>query len=192
MTAPIMVINPQFQPPEGAWVVNTTSRSTTWSRGLSPFFVGPIALYDGYVAQNMENAWQFAKVYYNHIDDNENPTPEYFEWAKGGWADKKAHRYPAGKGNKALFSYWAGEKLSYVEARKRIYIPLYAAAVRNTAAFRQLQNLHVGLSDSTTLYLWDFDAHNMPPGCDYEKLYSNPNIKFGHAYVLAMLLEGKL
>lgn len=190
MTAPIMVINPKYQSGENDTVINTTSRSTTWSRGLSPFYVGPISLYGGYVAQNMENAWQFSKVYYNHIDENENPTKEYFEWAKQGWADTKAHRYPAGRENKALFSYWNGEKLSYVEARQKIYIPLYAEAVRKTDAFRILQTLHSTMT--STLYLWDFDAHNMPPGCDYEKLYTNPNIKFGHGYVLAMLLEGIL
>lgn len=29
---------------------------------LSPFFLGPVSLYDGHVAKNVENAWQYAKV----------------------------------------------------------------------------------------------------------------------------------
>jgi len=187
-----MVINPNYKENgEHDTVINTTSRSSTWSRGLSPFFVGPIELYGGYVAQNLENAWQFSKVYYNHIDDNEDPNPQYFEWAKKGWEDTKAHRYPAGKGNKPLYSYWDGKKLDYCTARREIYIPLYAEAVRKTDAFMSLQSLHNSMSEESILYLWDFDAHNMPAGFNnYMSLYNNPNIKFGHAYVLAMLLDG--
>ena len=32
-------------------------------QGLSPFFLGPIPMYGGLEAKNMENAWQFSKVY---------------------------------------------------------------------------------------------------------------------------------
>ena len=40
--------------------------------------------------------------------------------------------------------------------------------------------------------LLDFDSHNLSYGIDYWALWNNPNIKVGHAYVLAMMLEGKL
>jgi hypothetical protein len=45
--------------------VNATSRSTkTWSRGLSPFYLGPCELHGGkYMSNIMENAWQFTKVF---------------------------------------------------------------------------------------------------------------------------------
>ena len=188
----IHVVNPKYRIPEGSTIVNTTSRSTDWSRGLSPFVVGPVELYDGYVSQNMENAWQFSKVYghTNHVDDDLNPTSYYFEWAKKGWADTWAHRYPMGRDVKPLYSWWAGEKLGYVEARKRIYIPLYSTAVRKTSAYEQLQKV---AADAEELYLVDFDAHNLTPGTfDYETLWNNPAIKVGHGYVLAMLLEGLL
>lgn len=49
-------------------IINTTSRSDNWSRGLSPFLVGPIHLYDGYISQNMENAWQYYILIKTHID----------------------------------------------------------------------------------------------------------------------------
>eukprot|EP00455_Lapot_gusevi_P004593 TRINITY_DN11892_c0_g3_i3.p2 TRINITY_DN11892_c0_g3~~TRINITY_DN11892_c0_g3_i3.p2 ORF type:complete len:114 (-),score=12.54 TRINITY_DN11892_c0_g3_i3:137-478(-) len=59
-------------------IVNTTSSSKTWSKGLSPFFVGPIPLYDEFVAQNMENAWQYSKVYSCHVDEKNQPTEAYW------------------------------------------------------------------------------------------------------------------
>ncbi len=34
--------------------INTTSRSKTWNRGLSPFFCGPVDLYSGFVEQVVE------------------------------------------------------------------------------------------------------------------------------------------
>lgn len=175
--------------PAGAIVVNTTSRSTNWSRGLSPFLVGPIDLYDNYVSFNMENAWQYSKVYEYFADDGE-PGERYFKWAKEGWLNLKACRYPMGKEAKPLYSYWDGKKLLYTQARREIYIPLYAKAVRNTAAFIMLKEVYKNNSD---IYLQDFDAHNLTPGTfEYWDLVDNPNIKFGHSYVLAMLLEGKL
>ncbi len=112
---------PKFGPDEpNKTVINTTSRSTTWSKGLSPFFCGPCDLYDIYNSKNVENAWQYAKVYAQHVDADQNPTESYFLWAQGGWNKKIADRYPMGKGAKPLYSYWNGEKLPYIDARKKI------------------------------------------------------------------------
>lgn len=183
----IYVLGPKNRAPEGVEVINTTSRSLNWSKGLSPFFLGPVKLYSYYQSYNMENAWQYSKVYYNHVDEQDNPNEDYFKWAKEGWASITAHRYPMGKNVKPLFSYWDGNKYSYTEARQKIYIPLYAEAVQKTFAFRKLKELH---KENQDLFLWDFDAHGLTPGTfDYWDLWNNPNIKVGHAYVLAMLLE---
>lgn len=142
----------------------------------------------------MENAWQFSKVYghLDHIDDNDEPTPSYFAWAEKGWNSARAYRYPMGKGVKPMFSYWDGEKLDYMEARKRIYLPLYAKAVKKSLAYLLLLVAKTKLDkDGVDLYLQDFDAHNLTPGTfDYWDLWNNPHIKVGHAYVLAMMLEG--
>lgn len=188
----IYVINSKFDLPSNAVIVNTTSRSLDWGKGLSPFFVGPINLYDGFKSINMENAWQFSKCYghLDHIDDNGNPTSNYFVWAEQGWNSERAYRYPMGKGVKPMFSYWDSEKLDYVSARKRIYLPLYAEAVVKTSAWKKLKNLY---NSENLIYLWDFDAHNLTPDTfDYWDLWNNREIKVGHAYVLAMMLEGKL
>eukprot|EP00696_Hemimastix_kukwesjijk_P011838 gnl/Hemi2/24845_TR8355_c0_g1_i1.p1 gnl/Hemi2/24845_TR8355_c0_g1~~gnl/Hemi2/24845_TR8355_c0_g1_i1.p1 ORF type:complete len:193 (+),score=32.92 gnl/Hemi2/24845_TR8355_c0_g1_i1:80-658(+) len=109
-------------------LVNTTSGAKDeWMRGLSPFFVGPITLYGGHVARNLENAWQYCKVYPQHVDaDSLEILPAYWTWAKHGWAQKTAVRFPMGRGAKPLFSLWDGSRLGYIEARKKIYAPLYA------------------------------------------------------------------
>jgi len=183
----IYVIGPKYPTPEGAKIINTTSRSDNWSKGLSPFFAGPVDLYDGYTSVNVENAWQFSKCYEYYLDDGE-PGERYFKWAQDGWNDIKAHRYPMGKDAVPLYSYWDGEKLSYIEARKKIYIPLYSKAVQKTFAFQQLKKISETGED---LYLWDFDGYNHKAlGLTFEQVINDPNMKMGHAFVIAMILEG--
>ena len=177
--------------PEGSKVkvINCTSRSKEplW-RQLSPFFLGPVLLYDGYTAQRHENAWQYAKVYKQHLDDEGEPTLDYWKWAKQGWANEKAVRFPMGKGAKPEFSLWDGQKLGYIEARKKIYAPTYAELVVETEAYRQLELMyHSGAFD--VIWLRDFDGYdNQAAGLDYEQVLNYPKRKMGHAFVLAMCL----
>lgn len=175
--------------PKDMRVINTTSRSTTWSKGLSPFFCGPVDLYGIYQAKNVENAWQYSKVYSQHVDAAQNPTEDYFLWAQTGWNKQKADRYPAGKGAKPLYSWWDGEKLLYIEARKRIYAPLYAKAVQQTEAFAELRKIYESGED---FCLWDFDGYDhVKKGMTYQDVLLNEKRKMGHAFVLAMLLDNQ-
>lgn len=184
----LYIIGPKYPVPDGAEVINTTSRSDTWSRGLSPFFLGPVDLYDGYKSINVENAWQFSKVYEYYLEDDESVGNRYFKWAQEGWNSIKAHRYPMGQDVKPLYSYWNGEKLSYTEARKKIYIPLYANAIKKSFAFQKLKKIH---EENRDLYLWDFDGYNHRAlELTYEQVVNDPNRKMGHAFVIGMLLEG--
>jgi hypothetical protein len=66
-------------------------------RTLSPMFLGPCSLYRDYTAKRMENAWQYSKVYPQHIGGDGKPTLEYYHWAIQGWSSRKAERYPMGK-----------------------------------------------------------------------------------------------
>lgn len=184
----IYVITPQYKAPEGSIVINTTSRSDNWSKSLSPFFLGPVKLYGEYKSINVENGWQYSKVYEYYLDDGE-PGERYFEWAKAGWNNTKAVRYPMGKGAVPEYSYWDGKKLSYVDARKQIYIPLYSNAVKETHAFSKLKQVY---KSNESIYLVDFDAHNLIADVNFMELFENPNIKVGHAYVLAMMLKGEI
>jgi hypothetical protein len=179
-----------------AVIVNTTSRAHGWSRGLSPFLLGPVKLYGEYEAQNVENAWQYSKVYTEYTDENNEPGQAYFDWAKNGWAKKLADRYPMGRGNKPLYSLWDGRKLGYVDARRQIYIPLYSNAVRHTEAFEKLFQVFESAyrtNETDCLVLQDFDAHGINMyGYDINKLLDNEKIKVGHGYILAMMLLGLL
>ncbi len=185
----VTVIGPKD--PRDSAAINTTSRSDNWSQGLSPFYLGPVRLYSGYVAQNVENAWQYSKVYSVHLDDNGEPSKDYFEWAKRGWENPRAVRYPMGKGAKPQYSYWDGEKMSYVQARRKIYIPIYSAAVRNTDAFKILNGFYRHNNNQITL--WDFDGYNhRAMGLTWEQVIDSEDRKCGHGFVLAMMLEGVL
>ena len=183
----VYVLNMFEEAPKGALIINTTSRSSTrWSTGLSPFFLGSVPLYNNQIALNVENGWQYSKVYKQYVGIDGNPTGEYFKWAQEGWANSRAVRYPMGKGIRPEYSYWDGFKLTYVEARKKIYIPLYAYAVVNTSAYRKLKELY----EKQDIGLRDFDGYNHKKlNMTYEEVLNSPDKKMGHAFVLAMMLE---
>jgi hypothetical protein len=187
----ITIVGPGFQlDPDDPTHVDTTSRSQNWSRGLSPFLIGPCDLYPGAAcaqSKNMENAWQFAKVYPQFLDKDGNPGADYPSWARRGWLTERGIRYPMGKGAAPAYSFWDGKKLGYIEARKQIYIPLYSAAVQKTAAFEKLAGLY---REHGKLVLRDFDGYDHRAfGFSLDAVINNPEKTMGHAFVLAMLLE---
>ena len=151
----ISVANPREAIPPGYTPIDATSRSKNWSRELSPFFVGPCRLYERFVSQNVENGWQFSKVYKNFLSAEGEILPGYWDWAKKGWNDSYAHRYPAGKGAVPAFLYWNGEHLQYIESRLKVYLPLYSRAVVKTTAFEKLYKL----SEERPITLIDFDVY---------------------------------
>jgi len=180
----IKILGMRDKAPEGYAVINSTSRSKDFGVGLSPFFLGPIPLYKNRVAQLMENAWQYAKLYQNHAENGE-PTKAYWNWAERGWAEGVAHRYPMGRGSKPLCSLWDGAKLTYTRARRVIYAPLYAEAVRKTDAF-----IHLAAQALTgPLAIRDFDGYDHDAlGMTLDQVMACETRKMGHAFVLKMLL----
>lgn len=175
--------------PDDAIIINTTSRSKTWSKGLSPFFLGPCEMYNGLIAKNVECGYQFSKIYTEHVDLNGNIKPEYYEWRNNGYNLDKAVRYPMGKGRKPLYSFWDGKKLDYIDNRKQIYLPLYSKAVVKSDAFKQLKELY--LTTDKDIYLQDFDGYLFPTkNCNsFKQVINNPNKKCGHAFIIWLLLQ---
>lgn len=171
--------------PDGFVGIDTTSKSGKWSQ-LSPFKIGPCNIPgESCPAKNMENAWQFAKVYKQHVDNAGNPTEEYWEWARRGWADSFAHRYPMGKGAIPEYSLWNNEKLGYIDARKRIYGRLYLDGVMETRAYDYLLEM-MGSSD---IALRDYDAYDHRKlGMTLTDVLNNPKKKMGHAFFLMAAL----
>jgi hypothetical protein len=164
----------------------------TYFRPLSPMLLGPVPLYEGLCSRTMENAWQYAKVYPQHAGQDGWPGLEYWDWARAGWDNPRGVRYPMGKGAPPLYSLWAGERLDYIAARRRIYIPLYAQAVRFyqsglLATLRQQARTSIGL------VIQDFDAYDHRAlGYSWDDVISDPDRKMGHGFVLAMMIEGVL
>lgn len=192
--------------------VNCTSMSRNKEfpcEQLSPIILGPVECYDGLQSKTMENAWQYAKVYDKFIDAKAEPTTMYFAWRDEGFAATRGVRYPLGPFQIPLYTYWKiggkAVKLDYIEARKRIYIPEYAKLVTKTPAFKKLQALK---RSGKNIILSDFDGWNhlaykkrredCATATDEFATYqlslgdviNFPYEKMGHAFVLAMLLEG--
>jgi hypothetical protein len=173
--------------PSNAIVIDTTSRSTNWTKGLSPFILKGGHLYKEYYSKNVENAWQASKVYSEFLDKNGNPSEEYFKWALNIWNSDYAYRYPMGKGRIPEYSYWDGEKLSYVEARKKIYIPIYSRAVKESDAFKKL--IYLYKNEEKDIYLIDFDGYNhVKINKTLDEVINDPNKKMGHAFVIYAIL----
>lgn len=169
-------------------VFDVTTRGGKY-RPLSPMLLGPVPLYDGMFSQVMENAWQYSKVYPEHQHGG------YWPWAAAGWANPRADRYPMGKGAKPLYSLWANDQLGYTEARGRIYLPLYAQAVRfhQLDLLMQLRGETVAWAErgAGDIVITDFDAYDHRAlGYSWEDVINDPDRKMGHGFVLAMMIEG--
>jgi hypothetical protein len=174
--------------PEAAIVDTCKNITTDWQSDLSPFVIGPCDLYGEHKSILMENGWQFSKVYKDHLNEQGDPTEEYFKWAEQGWADPTPKRYPMGKGRKPQYSYWNGEKLYYIAARKRIYAPLYARAVQTRLGWELLKELY---QTRDYLVLRDYDGYDhIGRNMSLTDVLNNHKMKMGHAFVLAMLLQG--
>ena len=171
----LIVVGPRDKVPSDYVVVNTTSRSSDFGKAFSPFMQGDIELY-GLRARNVENFWQYTKVFQEHVDDNE----AWEEWRDRGLAQTKAVRYPMGKGRKALCARINGKDLDYIEARKQIYVPIYRQKLRKYC-MGQLNSL-VDLLTVSRVALWDFDGYLTDD--KWSTILNNPEKKMGHAFVI--------
>ena len=177
----VFVYGPKDYAPDE--VINTTSSSNTWSKGLSPFFLKPFNIN----AYNIENVWQYSKVYKEHVENGE-PTNEYFVWRKKGFDTYRAVRYPMGKGAIQEYSLWKGEKLNYIDARKKIYYPIYSQSVIRSEAYEKLYDIYISERE---VHLWDFDGYDYRH-TNLKEVLNNPKRKMGHAFVLAALLRNNI
>lgn len=187
-------------------IVNTTSHGNPQERTLSPFYLK----HTKHPNVNIENYWQYSKFYPCHgelkykdtyisitpKDMSEETlqeveiTDSFKEWSKTGMMQTWANRYPMGKDTKPICSiierlghYYA---LNYIQARKIIYAPAYANAVRKTPMYALLQEKHNNQQD---IILIDYDATDISRGWNY--VLHDPYHKMGHATVIAAMLLGE-
>jgi hypothetical protein len=188
MSCNVIVVGPRDKDiPKDIKVISTVAKSALWAQ-LSPFLLGPCQLWGGHVSKNMENGWQYSKVYSEYEDGGlGHPTKRWFEWAKEGWSNPRAIRYPMGKNMTPEYSWWDGKSYGYVQARAKIYIPLYAKVVVKTEAFEKLQKMY---ETQQEIWLWDYDGYDRRKfGMTLLDVLTEPRKKMGHAFVLAMLLK---
>lgn len=170
--------------------IDVTSHSKNYGRELSPFLLGKgLRVPDGRKAVNMENAWQYLKVYDEHLTSKSNIKKSWWTWSSEGFKLSQAVRYPMGKGAVPQFSYCDGERLPYIDARKRLYAPMYAQLAVKTKAYRVLDSF-LNEDDNNILIIRDFDAYNhVQHNMNWDQVVNNPARKMGHGFVLAMMLD---
>ena len=209
------------------------SNHPSFAKDVSPFFAGPVISSDGLTAHIFEHYWQASKVFPCHVDDKGNIKTEYWNWRKNWFekervTDKTASRRPHSllgyKDADCLFSvhYVNGvwQRLSYVEARKRIYIPAYARYIVETDSYKWIKQQY---EQGKKIAIVDFDGYNYSYDKAKEKLYASYihkckknkvvpcrsledylNLKTmndvincgftpaGHGFIIKMLLEGDI
>jgi len=128
-----------------------------------------------------------------HIKDN-NIEPDYYKWRDEIFKCKKPIRYPNGhaRRSKVAFSLLIDQdgtekRLSYIEARKEIYIKEYCRLIRKLAEYNQLlqflkQGKHLIICEIDVLENETITIEKL------ENLVNNKNIRFGHGFCLAWAL----
>lgn len=142
-----------------------------------------------------------------HVDDDGTIFPAYWSWRQKLFSNPYAVRYPNGFKGKAqclgllmCFQHPTGEaegswkQLSYIEARKRFYVPMYAKLVQQTSAFSQLKQL---LQQGFNFQIADIDVPNVAGGFIptlelFQRYINDASISFGHVWTLSMLLLGMM
>jgi hypothetical protein len=184
----VKIIGPKD--PKDKKAINVTSCSTDFGKALSPMILGPVNIPNRGIAKKVENAWQYSKVYSNHIDKDGNPTTQWYLWSKKGYMANRGERYPMGKGSVPEYSFWNGEKLDYLTAREKIYIPIYTEAARCTWAYKNLLDIYKTKGE---VLLWDFDGYDyITMNKTLEDCVKDPSRPLGHSFVLALMLTGEV
>ena len=168
--------------------VTSKNRDPQFKSDISPMYIGPFVTPDGVTCNVFELLWQCSKVYPCHVNEDGEPAAEYFDWRNKHFAepkpalnDKRAVKRIrhindeiCSKHKDTLYSLWYNpltkkyEHLSYVEARKKIYLPVYAKLVAGTKTFKMLKDK---VDAGEKLALLDFDAFNIYDDTVKERMY---------------------
>lgn len=169
---------------------------------LSPMVLGPV--YDEsneLYANNIEDGWQCSKVFSSQVgkcdvDSSDEWIKNWSEYSKRGRFSSEARRHrSASRSDTCLFSYYMGEKLTYVQARKRMYCKWYAKLVRETKAYKDLEARHLAGKNLLLVEYDGLDRNNNEQNVDLTEEYlrtiiNDPKQIFGHGLVLATVLLG--
>lgn len=141
----------------GCIIIDVTSKGDGEWKKLSPFFPHgqiPVPFSDGVFAMSVEGIWQGLKVFENigvDRDSFKNNTMKNIKRTCRKYGKCLGHR----KG------VWGTELLSYIDARKQIYVPSYNWMLENKC--KPLVSKLKDLSKQQTVILLDYDTN-----CDIE------------------------
>jgi len=188
---------------------------------LSPMLLGPVIIDGKIFAKNIEDGWQGSKVWSAHMTnghfdpskdtfwvsgnkkinpDSDDWIPEWEKWSQyirmSGFGKRRHFKIDKSQTNPnvPLFQYFRGERLSYVEGRKKMYVRWYYELVQKTEAFLYLKER---FEAGTSLNFLEFDgtprdsAEILPEELSEKKLremINDANVVFGHGFVLAAAL----
>lgn len=184
------------QKPDDCLAFNVTSWTEHWSGKLSPYDIGPVNICKEINSLNLENAFQYSKLYSIHAENN-LPTLDWWLWAQEGWNKKQAIHYPMGREAKDLgfvkvldytknsFDY---ELISHNEARNTFFVTNYAKLVSKTKEYQRLKE--IANTTDKVIYLLDFEGYPYVPQ-NYQEVL-NSDKPFGQGMVLSWLLLGIL
>lgn len=167
---------------------------------LSPKSMGPVKVGGLPQALNLENWWQFSKVYSNEVDENNRPLPKFYETRDHFYMDTTPHRHKEdvvkieyGEHNKNIPLYWLwvdknGKevKYNYVEARQ-FYCNIYERiALKNKEYLKLRQMVDGGMN----IMICGYDAYSPKnySAQELERCYLDSSRPFGHELVLLSLL----
>ena len=210
------------------------SKHPDFHKDVSPFYAGPVTASDGLSCHIFEHFWQVSKVFPCHYDSkNHVIKPEYYLWRKEWFEKDKVTNKTASRRPHTLLGYGDDDCLfsvlwengiekhyTYVEARKKMYIPEYAKMIVKTDSYKWMKKLY---QSGYKIALIDFDGYNYYYDTAKEKLYNayvnkcvnkgrTPLISkekylglktmkdvidcgftpAGHGFIIKMLLEGDL
>lgn len=192
----VIPLHYNHQKPDDCLAYNVTSWTEHWSGRLSPYDLGPVNICGDINSLNLENAFQYSKLYPS-LADNGLPTLDWWLWAQEGWNKKQAIHYPMGREAKDLgfvkilacdsnsFNY---EMISHQEARNTFFVENYAKLVTKTKEYQRLKDI-VNSTDKV-VYLLDFEGYPYVPQNYQEVLKSDQ--PFGQGMVLSWLFLGIL
>jgi hypothetical protein len=150
-------------------------------RVLSPMLIGPVE-WMGYRATNIENLWQFSKVYEDELYNNEIKA-SYYARRDAGFENPKGIRRP--KKGKVAFCYIGGERLNYEQSRNKVYIPMYCKYVEGNLGLQALKEV----LQKTNVQILGFDGRKFD---DLQVELRNLMKPFGHELIVCGLLKNNL
>lgn len=174
--------------------VNVTKGAKGWGSYFSPMRIGPFRIVldmeNGtlveFVIETLEGLHQFLKVWKGEFDEKkQRPTHEWFKRRDEGFKLTNPPRHvKKGSGenkNVPLFSWWKGEKKSYLEMRKVEYCPYYVQGALVCEGWEKLDEL---LASGVNIQVMDYDGYPIVTAEELIVGFFDLSRPFPHAAVL--------